>query len=112
MGGIAQRRVKLSGQWYEAGEPVPDELVDERLVMLGLVARAAAAPDVAGELAEAKARADAAEARLAELETRLSGIAARLATAEDRPPASGEEPKAKPKVKAAAKEAGASPPAG
>jgi hypothetical protein len=38
MAGIAQKRTKLSGKWYEAGEIVPSELCSRRLVDLGLIA--------------------------------------------------------------------------
>jgi hypothetical protein len=37
MPGVAQRRTKLGGTWYDRGAPVPDELVNARTVALALV---------------------------------------------------------------------------
>ncbi len=71
MPGVAQRRTKLAGTWYDRGAAVPDELVTSRTVGLGLVA-AASGPDgsddsdLAAELEATKAKLAAAEARLTE----------------------------------------------
>lgn len=76
MPGVAQRRTKLSGQWYDKGAAVPDELVTGRNVAMGLVVRSAESDETLAtqleetkaELAAALERAEAAEARVAELE--------------------------------------------
>ncbi len=61
---IAQRRAKLSGQWYDRGAEVPDELVTDRLVGMGFVARAASSSG-ASDLEVEKLRRELAEARAA-----------------------------------------------
>lgn len=75
MGGVAQRRIKLGGTWYDRGAVVPDEMVTARTVNLGLVAAAATGDleQTKAELAEAVERAEAAEARVAELEAAAAG---------------------------------------
>lgn len=103
MGGIAQRPVRLDGKDYAAGEPVPEHLVDERLVMLGLVARTNDTADVFVEL-------DKVKAELAELRSQVKGATARMATAAARvaePPVEPAPPGAKPAAKSKAKDAGA-----
>lgn len=69
MAGVAQRRIKLGGTWYDRGAAVPDEMVTARTVGLGLVAASSGdLEQTKAELAEALERAKAAEARVAALE--------------------------------------------
>jgi hypothetical protein len=74
--GVAQRRTKLSGQWYDKGASVPEELVTGRNVASGLVVRSAPAgsdQDLAAELEATKAELAAALARLEEAGITLDG---------------------------------------
>jgi hypothetical protein len=65
--GVAQRRTKLSGQWYDRGQIVPDELVTGRNVASGLVVRSAPSDaDMAAELEATKAELAAVRAQLEE----------------------------------------------
>jgi nucleotide-binding universal stress UspA family protein len=74
--GVVQRRTKLSGQWYDKGASVPEELVTGRNVASGLVVRSAPSDqDLAAELAATKAELAAALARLEEAGITLDGDA-------------------------------------
>lgn len=68
MPGVAQRRTKLGGTWYDRGAAVPDEMVTSRTVGLGLVAAAAPAGSE-GDMAEL-------EATKAQLEAALDRLTA------------------------------------
>ena len=75
MPGVTQRRTKLSGQWYEKGETVPDELVTGRNVATGLVVRSAASDeDVKAELEATKAALESALDRLTAAGVSTEGI--------------------------------------
>jgi putative intracellular protease/amidase len=75
--GVAQRRTKLGGTWYDRGAPVPDELVTARTIHLGLVAPSsvpAAGDDQASELKATKAALEAALDRLTAAGVSTEGI--------------------------------------
>ncbi len=80
MPGVAQRRTKLGGTWYDRGAPVPDELVNARSINMGLVAVSSpasgsrsAGDDLAAELESTKAQLAAALARLEEAGISIDG---------------------------------------
>ncbi len=73
MPGVAQRRTKLGGVWYDRGAPVPDELVNARTIALRLVAPAA--PADGGSESEAALRAELEQTKAA-LESALDRLTA------------------------------------
>ena len=81
MSGVAQRRTKLGGTWYDRGATVPDELVTARTVGLGLVTAAASSAaggsdDLAAELEATKTALESALDRLTAAGVSTEGIAA------------------------------------
>lgn len=65
MPGVAQRRTKLGGTWYDRGAVVPDEVITARTVAMGMVAVSESGDDRA-EVERLKAELAAANAKLAE----------------------------------------------
>lgn len=81
MPGVAQRRTKLGGQWYDRGAVVPDEVITDRTVSMGLVVRSSSSGEEAEELA---AELERTKAELAETRRRLADAEGRKAPAPGR----------------------------